>query len=266
MRWRMSWRTAVLVSLAVIALGLGLAGFGLALVDRLGTPSREDLAAHETDAARSSIFDAARPHRRSNPHGRDRLPSLRRGRLRPSFGSAGETIGSSTLRGIVVAVDRDGALIETPDGERRRVHGTAEVRETLESRRSSGEPIVVHVAVGIDGQLTLRGLGEAVERAAPRAGFRASIVIAVGEVTVLDDEAITLATIMGNDVRVRLREPRQSEGISEGDTVIVVAERDADVLRARSVNRIGRLFDLERLRGLARGFGVATAGAWFPPV
>ena len=266
MRLRMSWRRPVLVSLAVIALGFGVAGFGLALADRLGGPSGQDPVVHRTDADRQSKFHAGRSHRMSTAQDRRRVPSLHRGRLTRPLGINRATTGSSTLRGIVVAVDRDSVLVETPDGERRRVHGTARVRDTLESHRSSGEPIVVHVEAGRDGQLIVRRLGDGAERAAPRLGFGASIVIAVGEVTALDDESIRLATIMGNDVRVRLRDPRQAEGISDGDTVVVVAERDADGLHARSVNRIGRLFDLERLRGLVPGFGAATVGGRFPRV
>ena len=61
------------------------------------------------------------------------------------------------------------------------------------------------------------------------------MVIAIGEVTGLSNGAISVFTILGNDVDIALREADQAEGIAVGGWAVVMAERTAEGLVARWV-------------------------------
>ena len=61
------------------------------------------------------------------------------------------------------------------------------------------------------------------------------MVIAIGEVTGVSDDTVSVATILGNNVDIALRESSQVDGVSVGGSVVVMAERTADGLVARWV-------------------------------
>ena len=63
----------------------------------------------------------------------------------------------------------------------------------------------------------------------------AGMVIAIGEVTGLSDDTISVFTILGNDVDIALREADQAGEASVGGWAVVMAERSADGLVARWV-------------------------------
>ena len=63
----------------------------------------------------------------------------------------------------------------------------------------------------------------------------AGMVIAIGEVTGVSDDTISVFTILGNDVDIGLRESDQAEGVAVGGWTVVMAERTADGLVARWV-------------------------------
>ena len=63
----------------------------------------------------------------------------------------------------------------------------------------------------------------------------AGMVIAIGEVTGVSDDTISVFTILGNDVDIGLRESDQAEGVAVGGWAVVMAERTADGLVARWV-------------------------------
>ena len=72
-------------------------------------------------------------------------------------------------------------------------------------------------------------------RSPGRADSAAGMVIAIGEVTDLSDDTISMFTILGNDVDIALREADQVEGVAVGGWAVVMAERTADGLVARWV-------------------------------
>ena len=61
------------------------------------------------------------------------------------------------------------------------------------------------------------------------------MVIAIGEVTGVSDDTISVFTILGNDVDIALREADQAGEASVGGWAVVMAERSADGLVARWV-------------------------------
>lgn len=63
----------------------------------------------------------------------------------------------------------------------------------------------------------------------------AGMVIAIGEVTGLSNGAISVFTILGNDVDIFLRESDQADGVAVGGWAVVMAERTSDGLVARWV-------------------------------
>ncbi len=63
----------------------------------------------------------------------------------------------------------------------------------------------------------------------------AGMVIAIGEVTGVSDDTISVFTILGNDVDIALREADQAGEASVGGWAVVMAERSADGLVARWV-------------------------------
>ncbi|MCY3913199.1 MAG: hypothetical protein OXG43_08125 [Chloroflexi bacterium] len=66
-------------------------------------------------------------------------------------------------------------------------------------------------------------------------GYAAAMVIAIGEVTGLSHGAISVFTILGNDVDIALRATEQADGVVVGGWAVVMAERTADGLAARWV-------------------------------
>ena len=78
------------------------------------------------------------------------------------------------------------------------------------------------------------GAGKRGDRSSPsRADADAAgMVIAIGEVTGLSDDTISVFTILGNDVDIALPSARQADGISVGGWAVVIAERTADGLVA----------------------------------
>ncbi len=67
------------------------------------------------------------------------------------------------------------------------------------------------------------------------ANASAGMVIAIGEVTGMSDDTISVFTILGNDLDIGLRESAQAEGVAVGGWAVVMAERTADGLVARWV-------------------------------
>ena len=76
------------------------------------------------------------------------------------------------------------------------------------------------------------------ERSPRRADSNAAVdmVIAIGEVTGLSDGAISVFTILGNDVDIALRATDQADGVAVGGWAVVMAERTAAGLEARWVS------------------------------
>ena len=243
-RWPFSLQTTGMAVVLFVALGLGAAGLGLALANRADVTRpratfarrveivmpahREPTKRVETPRAERLLPDLLpriRDHLREGLAGRD-LDSL--------FGWFGRLIC-----GVVVEVDGDSVLIETADGERWQVQGTEEARDTFEAKRESGERVTVRVRQDADGSLTMVGL----------LGLP-SILIAIGEVTAVDESSISVSTILGNQVEIALRDPAQAKDIEPGDIVFVTAERVDDALQARSVARINSHFSLDASHGV----------------
>lgn len=63
----------------------------------------------------------------------------------------------------------------------------------------------------------------------------AGMVIAIGEVTGVSNGAISVFTILGNDVDIALRQTDLADGVAVGGWAVVMAERTADGLVARWV-------------------------------
>lgn len=86
------------------------------------------------------------------------------------------------------------------------------------------------------------GAGKRGDRSSPgRADADAAgMVIAIGEVTGLSDDAISVFTILGNDVDIALPRAGQADGITVGGWAVVMAERTADGLVARWVTSMTR--------------------------
>lgn len=86
------------------------------------------------------------------------------------------------------------------------------------------------------------GAGKRGDRSSPgRADADAAgTVIAIGEVTGLSGDAISVFTILGNDVDIALRESDQADGVVVGGWAVVMAERTADGLVARWVSSMTR--------------------------
>lgn len=79
----------------------------------------------------------------------------------------------------------------------------------------------------------------------------AGMVIAIGEVTGLSNGAISVFTILGNDVDIALRATDQADGVAVGGWAVVMAERTDDGLVARWVRPMsapGEFPDRARLR------------------
>ena len=76
--------------------------------------------------------------------------------------------------------------------------------------------------------------GKHVERSPSRADSNATagMVIAIGEVTGLSDDTISVFTILGNDVDIALPRAGQANGIAVGGWAVVMAERTAGGLVA----------------------------------
>lgn len=84
--------------------------------------------------------------------------------------------------------------------------------------------------------------GKHVERSPSRADSHAAagMVIAIGEVTGLSDDAISVFTILGNDVDIALPRAGQADAVAVGGWAVVMAERTADGLVARWVTSMTR--------------------------
>ena len=232
MRFRFMSRNVVLVIIILAALAVGGAALGLALANRL---SGDDVGS----VAFLRRVDVGREGERIGPDldikppldrppiriGRDRFPDHLRDRIVTS------RRGAAVIHGLVVARDPDSVLIETSNGERRRVHGVPRAGDELDvgSRAT--------LDVRADAQGRLRYVGKHGARSSSRADARVSsgMVIAIGEVTGVSDDTVSVATILGNNVDIALRESSQVDGVSVGGSVVVMAERTADGLVARWV-------------------------------
>ena len=232
MRFRFMSRNVVLVIITLAALAVGGAALGLALANRL---SGDDVGS----VAFLRRVDVGREGERIGPDldikppldrppiriGRDRFPDHLRDRIVTS------RRGTAVIHGLVVARDPDSVLIETSNGERRRVHGVPRAGDELDvgSRAT--------LDVRADAQGRLRYVGKHGARSSSRADARVSsgMVIAIGEVTGVSDDTVSVATILGNNVDIALRESSQVDGVSVGGSVVVMAERTADGLVARWV-------------------------------
>ena len=232
MRFRFMSRNVVLVIITLAALAVGGAALGLALANRL---SGDDVGS----VAFLRRVDVGREGERVGPDldikppldrppiriGRDRFPDHLRDRIVTS------RRGTAVIHGLVVARDPDSVLIETSNGERRRVHGVPRAGDELDvgSRAT--------LDVRADAQGRLRYVGKHGARSSSRADARVSsgMVIAIGEVTGVSDDTVSVATILGNNVDIALRESSQVDGVSVGGSVVVMAERTADGLVARWV-------------------------------
>ena len=232
MRLRFMSRNVVLVIITLAALAVGGAALGLALANRL---SGDDVGS----VAFLRRVDVGREGERLGPDlgvkppldrppiriGRDRFPDHLRDRIVTS------RRGTAVIHGLVVARDPDSVLIETSNGERRRVHGVPRAGDELDvgSRAT--------LDVRADAQGRLRYVGKHGARSSSRADARVSsgMVIAIGEVTGVSDDTVSVATILGNNVDIALRESSQVDGVSVGGSVVVMAERTADGLVARWV-------------------------------
>ena len=232
MRLRFMSRNVVLVIITLAALAVGGAALGLALANRL---SGDDVGS----VAFLRRVDVGREGERVGPDldikppldrppiriGRDRFPDHLRDRIVTS------RRGTAVIHGLVVARDPDSVLIETSNGERRRVHGVPRAGDELDvgSRAT--------LDVRADAQGRLRYVGKHGARSSSRADARVSsgMVIAIGEVTGVSDDTVSVATILGNNVDIALRESSQVDGVSVGGSVVVMAERTADGLVARWV-------------------------------
>ena len=232
MRFRFMSRNVVLVIITLAALAVGGAALGLALANRL---SGDDVGS----VAFLRRVDVGREGERVGPDldikppldrppiriGRDRFPDHLRDRIVTS------RRGAAVIHGLVVARDPDSVLIETSNGERRRVHGVPRAGDELDvgSRAT--------LDVRADAQGRLRYVGKHGARSSSRADARVSsgMVIAIGEVTGVSDDTVSVATILGNNVDIALRESSQVDGVSVGGSVVVMAERTADGLVARWV-------------------------------
>ncbi|MDE2991084.1 MAG: hypothetical protein OXU21_08470 [Chloroflexota bacterium] len=84
--------------------------------------------------------------------------------------------------------------------------------------------------------------GKHVERSPSRADSHAAagMVIAIGEVTGLSVDAISVFTILGNDVDIALPRAGQADAVAVGGWAVVMAERTADGLVARWVTSMTR--------------------------
>ncbi len=67
------------------------------------------------------------------------------------------------------------------------------------------------------------------------AAVSAGMVIAIGEVTALSDDTISVFTILGNDVDIALPKADQADGVAVGGWAVVMAERTGDGLVAHWV-------------------------------
>ena len=232
MRFRFMSRNVVLVIITLAALAVGGAALGLALANRL---SGDDVGS----VAFLRRVDVGREGERIGPDldikppldrppiriGRDRFSDHLRDRIVTS------RRGTAVIHGEVVDRDPDSVLIETSNGERRRVHGVPRAGDELDvgSRAT--------LDVRADAQGRLRYVGKHGARSSSRADARVSsgMVIAIGEVTGVSDDTVSVATILGNNVDIALRESSQVDGVSVGGSVVVMAERTADGLVARWV-------------------------------
>ena len=232
MRLRFMSRNVVLVIITLAALAVGGAALGLALANRL---SGDDVGS----VAFLRRVDVGREGERIGPDldikppldrppiriGRDRFPDHLRDRIVTS------RRGTAVIHGLVVARDPDSVLIETSNGERRRVHGVPRAGDELDVGSTAT------LDVRADAQGRLRYVGKHGARSSSRADARVSsgMVIAIGEVTGVSDDTVSVATILGNNVDIALRESSQVDGVSVGGSVVVMAERTADGLVARWV-------------------------------
>ena len=232
MRFRFMSRNVVLVIITLAALAVGGAALGLALANRL---SGDDVGS----VAFLRRVDVGREGERIGPDldikppldrppiriGRDRFPDHLRDRIVTS------RRGTAVIHGLVVARDPDSVLIETSNGERRRVHGVPRAGDELDVGSTAT------LDVRADAQGRLRYVGKHGARSSSRADARVSsgMVIAIGEVTGVSDDTVSVATILGNNVDIALRESSQVDGVSVGGSVVVMAERTADGLVARWV-------------------------------
>ena len=232
MRLRFMSRNVVLVIITLAALAVGGAALGLALANRL---SGDDVGS----VAFLRRVDVGREGERVGPDldikppldrppiriGRDRFPDHLRDRIVTS------RRGTAVIHGLVVARDPDSVLIETSNGERRRVYGVPRTGDELDVGSTAT------LDVRADAQGRLRYVGKHGARSSSRADARVSsgIVIAIGEVTGVSDDTVSVATILGNNVDIALRESSQVDGVSVGGSVVVMAERTAGGLVARWV-------------------------------
>ena len=233
MRFRFMSRNVVLVIITLAALAVGGAALGLALANRLSGDDVGSVAfLRRVDVGREGERTWSRPGHQAVPFdrppiriGRDRFPDHLRDRIVTT------RRGTAVIHGLVVARDPDSVLIETSNGERRRVHGVPRAGDELDvgSRAT--------LDVRADAQGRLRYVGKHGARSSSRADARVSsgMVIAIGEVTGVSDDTVSVATILGNNVDIALRESSQVDGVSVGGSVVVMAERTADGLVARWV-------------------------------
>ncbi len=265
MRWPLSARITTVLALVVIALAVGGAGLGLALANRGEAAGTEAAIAGSIDRdigkhadPRGDHLDKASAQRGIHDHrGRISIGAMFPGHGR-AIVHAGRILGSrlfgtTEVRGAVIEVTDAFVLIETANGERRRVHGIGALADELESKRETGDEVTVTARTGLDGRLTAAAPAVAGPIRRVDAASSVSIVIAIGEATEVSAGSIRIATIRGNDVEV-LATPEQLDGVEPGDQVVVVASRLDDTLTARSVMRIGGTFArdlLPRIRAFA---------------
>ena len=258
MRWPLSARITSVLALFTVALAIGGAGLGLALAN-MGEAA--ETAAVETKAAKAGSIErdvgkhadarGDRSDKESRARGvhedRERIsigamiPGPGRAIIRADEILGWGPFGTTEIRGTVIEVADDSVLIETADGERRRVHRIGELADEFEANREAGEQVTVIARTRPDGRLAAVAPVEWAPIPGVAAGSSVSIVIAIGEATEVNAASIRIATIRGNDVEVQAT-PEQLNGLAPGDEVVVIASREDDTLTARSVMRFGGAF------------------------
>ena len=261
MRWPYPARASALVVGLLVALGLGGASLGLTLYDRLTMPTAPE---HELAPGTSVAFVGQPRDAYGSPFGPPRLREPERERLTERIGRVSRVISgligpglirsavdidvgpfdSRVIAGRVIELRSDSVLVETEDGERRWVHEIGGAHERLQPALQSGDEVVLTVRSGPDGRLEFRGFSAGIERGEAQSEYFAFPVIALGTVTALTDDSISVATIRGNDVTIRLPEGISAGNAEVGGGVIVMAYETEDGLEAWEVQSLGRLGDL----------------------
>ncbi len=228
-------RIAAAIALALLALAVGGAGLGLAIASRLSGEDSGPVAYYsQVDVVRGGErFGPAPGAKRGFDRGRSRVG--RSPFTKDSWDCiAAGSRGTGVIHGEVVARDADSVLIETSNGERRRVQGVPRAGGDLDV----GSTVTLDVRSDAQGRLRYAGKHGARSPARADADVRAGVVIAIGEVTRVSDDTVSVATILGNHVDIALQEAGQADGVAVGGSVVVMAERAAGGLVARWVRPI----------------------------